>query len=430
MRQLHLQLQPDKADRVLKLANEHDALDPACVLARGADGEEWAMIFLNMPNDRVGRFVKAVEEEVQDAQFVLAPQGTLPIQTPLQDVEKRVRDVSHLSTLELVLAGLQSVGSWKGLVLYALFSGIIAAYGVIFDVSYLLVAAMLINPMGAPAMVSVIGVAIGDIRMFGRGGVRFLAALVVQTASAMALGYLYALQVTTSTMEQVTNLSVLSVGLALAAGAAGAQAQVQSDRSSLVSGTAAGFMIAAALAPPSAVLGLAVPLGRWDYAALMAFLLLLQFAAINLAGWLALLFYGVRPADPSTGRGTGHWRTVLAVLVGVATAGLAVWQVQRGPRFLKADFSRQGLEIARSAADSLPGVRLLGSNAYFTRPELKQYEGETMIIEVTAEQTGTGIPKDTLEARIRDAVVRRAQETMPRVVPFVDVTVLPGPGSR
>lgn len=299
MRQLHLQLRPEKADRVLQLANEHDALDPASVVARGADGEERAMVFLNLPNDRVGKFVSAVEEEVKDAQFVLAPQGTLPIQTPLEDVEERVRDVSRLSTLELVLAGLQSVGSWKGLVLYALFSGVIAAYGVIFDVSYLLVAAMLINPMGAPAMVSVIGIAVGDIRLFGRGGLRFLVALVVQTVSAMILGFGYAIHVTTSTMEQVTNLSVLSVLLALAAGAAGAQAQVQSDRSSLVSGTAAGFMIAAALAPPSAVLGLSVPLGRWDYAALMTFLLALQFAAIGLAGWLALHFYGYAPRTPA-----------------------------------------------------------------------------------------------------------------------------------
>ncbi len=188
------------------------------------------MVFLNLPNDRVGKFVKAVEEEVKDAQFVLVPQGTLPIQTPLEDVEERVRDVSHLSTLELVLAGLQSIGSWKGLVLYALFSGVIAAYGVIFDVSYLLVAAMLINPMGAPAMVSVIGVAVGDIRMFGRGGLRFLVALLVQAVSAMTLGFAYTVHTTTSTMEQITNLSVLSVLLALVAGAAGAQAQVQADR--------------------------------------------------------------------------------------------------------------------------------------------------------------------------------------------------------
>jgi uncharacterized membrane protein len=77
--------------------------------------------------------------------------------------------------------------------------------------------------------------------------------------------------------------------LALVAGAAGAQAQVQAERDSLVSGTGAGFMVAAALAPPAAMLGLSVPLARWDYAGLMAFLLLLQFVAISLGGWLVLL---------------------------------------------------------------------------------------------------------------------------------------------
>jgi uncharacterized hydrophobic protein (TIGR00271 family) len=426
MRQLQLQLRPDQADRVLQLANEHEALDPACVLAHGADGNPWAMLFMNLPNARVGEFVKAVEEEVEDAQVVLIPQGTLPIRTPLEEVAERVRDVSRLSTLELVLAGLQSVGSWKGLVMYALFSGAIGAYGVIFDVSYLLVAAMLINPMGAPAMVSVIGIAVGDIRMFGRGGLRFLVALVVQTVSAMALGFAYAIQVSTATMEQVTSLSVWGVVVALAAGAAGAQAQVQSDRSSMVSGTASGFMVAAALAPPAAVLGLAVPLGRWDYAAVMAFLLLLQFTAINLAGWLALILFGVQPADASTGRGTPGWRTALVGLVVVATGMLLVWQTQRQPRFLKADLSRQGLEIARQAVGAMPEARLLESAARFTRPELEEYEREGMLYEIMVEQTGTGIPRDSLESRIRDAVVQRTRERMPGVVPFVNVTVLPG----
>lgn len=91
--------------------------------------------------------------------------------------------------------------------------------------------------------------------------------------------------------------------------------QVESERDSLVSGTAAGFMVAAALAPPAAMLGLSIPLGRWDYTALMGFLLMLQFVAIGAGGWLALMIYGVRPSDPSVGRGKGKWRTVLAGVV-------------------------------------------------------------------------------------------------------------------
>lgn len=428
MRQLQVQIRPEHLQRLLEVAREHHSLAPAAVRVEQPEGEERTLVFLNLPNSEVGTFVDAVTREVEDAQFVLFPLGTIPLHTPLEEVEERVRDVSHLSTLELVLASLQSVGTWKGMLLYSVLSGVVGAYGVIFDVGYLLVAAMLINPMGAPAMVSVIGLSVGDARIFGRGGLRFLASLGVQAASALALGFAYGLEVSTAMMEQITSLSAWGTLLALAAGAAGAQAQVQSDRDSLVSGTAAGFMIAAALAPPAAVLGLSVPLARWDYAALMGFLLLLQFVAIALGGWLALLVYGVRPADPSVGRGTARRRTMLGGAVTLAVAGLVAWQVTQEPRFLKADLSRNALEIARDAVAAVPGARLVESSANFTRADLDRYAGEALLFRLLVEQTGDA-SREGVESAVREAVEDRVRTRMERVVPFVDVTVLP-PAAR
>lgn len=430
MRQLQVQVRTDRATRVLELAREHESLSPNAVRVEREGGEEVSLVLLNLPNRNVGRFVDAVRREVEDAQFVLLPLGTLPLQTPLEEVEERVKDVSRLSTLELVLSSLQSVGSWKGMLLYSVLAGVIGGYGVIFDVSYLLVAAMLINPMGAPAIVSVIGLAIGDVRMFGRGGMRFLASLTVQAAAALALGLGYALEVSTAMMELITSLSAWGVVVALAAGAAGAQAQVQSERDSLVSGTAAGFMIAAALAPPAAVLGLSFPLGRWDYAALMSFLLLLQFVAIALGGWLALMLHGVQPADPSVGRGARRWRTVLAAGVALATIGLVGWQMRQEPRFLRADLSRQALHLTRDAVEAVPGVALVESAARFTRQEMERHEREGLLIQVIVEQTGGGASTDEVEAAVRAAVRREVLARMEGVIPFVDVTVLPGAEPR
>jgi uncharacterized hydrophobic protein (TIGR00271 family) len=430
MRQLQLQVRRERVKRVMQIAREHESLAPSALQAERVerDGrleEGWVLIFLNLPNHRVGRFVDAVREEVEDAQFVLLPLGSLPLQTPLEEVQERVHDVSRLSTLELVLSSMQSVGSWKGMVLYSALAGIIGAYGVIFDVGYLLVAAMLINPMGAPAMVSVIGVAIGDPRMFGRGAVRFLVSLVLQAVAAAMLGYGYALTVSTEMMEQITSLSVWGVAVALAAGAAGAITQVHSERDSLVSGTAAGFMIAAALAPPAAVLGLSLPLQRWDYAGLMGFLLLLQFPAIALGGWLALLAHGVQPADPSIGRGRAVWRTALAAAVLIATVGMVWWQAGQEPRFLKADLSRQALEIARDALERVEGAHLIEASARFTRPELERYDREGMLMEITVENAG-GASDQELESAVRAEVRRLVHARMRDVVPFVDVTVLEG----
>jgi len=346
----------------------------------------------------------------------------------VEEVDERVRDVSRLSTIELVLGSLQSVGAWKGILLFSAFAGVIGAYGLIFDVSYLLVAAMLVNPMGAPALVSVVGIAIGDARMFGRGGVRFLVSLAVQAGAALALGFAYALDVSTEMMEQVTALSTWSILVAVVAGAAGAQTQVKSDRDSLVSGTAAGFMVAAALAPPAAVLGLSVPLARWDYFGQMAFLLALQFFAIAAGGWLSLFVFGVRPAEPSIGRGSALRRNVLLAGVVAVAVGMVAWQTSQEPRFQKADLSRAALEIARDAVDATPGAFLVESDARFTRPELDRYEGEGLLIQVIVESSGAAEDDGVLQSAIRERIRTLVHERMRGVVPFVDVTILPGGG--
>jgi uncharacterized membrane protein len=426
MRQMHVQVRPDRAERVLQLGKEHEAFSPAAVQALRENGETWSTVFLNLPNDRVGAFVEAVSDEVEDAQFVVFPYGALPVQTPLSQVHARVRAVAPRSTLELVLSSLQSVGSWKGMLRYALYSGVVAAYGVIFNSSFLLVAAMLIAPMGAPGMVSVVGAAVGDWRMFGRGMLRFFAAIAVLVASAVALGYAYRLDYSTAIMEQITSLSMWGVAVALVAGAAGAQSQVQSERASLVTGTATGFLIAAALSPTSAVLGLALVLRRWDYAGLMAFQLVLQFAAIATGGWLSLVLYGVSYADSSVGRGSRKWRVLLASAMALTSAGLVWWQARHPPRFVKADLASDAISHVQKVVASVPGARLLDTRAHFTRPDLEGISGEGLLVSVTVEQTAPAAGKEAVESAVRSAVEEIIRARMQGVVPFVDVTVLPG----
>lgn len=421
MRYIQVQVEPQQAARVLELAREHGARSPVAI-----PGGPTCLVIATLPNDCIGRFVDAVRGDVGDAHFLLIPAGAISLETPVDELAGSVRDVSRLSTLELVLGSLQSIGSWRGLLLFSVLAGLIGSYGLIFDASYLLVAAMLINPMGAPALVAVTAMAVGDTRMFARGGLRFGASLAVQAACAAALGLAYGLSVSTPMMEQVTSLSAWAVLVALAAGAAGAQTQVKSDRDSLVSGTAAGFMVAAALAPPAAVLGLSVPLGRLDYAGLMAFLLALQFLAIALGGWLVLHLFGVRPADPTVGRGTARGRTALAAGVAAGTLALVLWQAAQEPRFQRADLSRTALEIARDAAERTPGAYLVESSARFTRRELQRYEREGLLMQVIVENTSDEAD-DVVAQRLRDHIRTLVGERMQGVAPFVDVTVIPGP---
>ncbi len=426
MRQLHVQIRPEHAQRVLELGEEHRAFSPTMVAAGRPDGEDWRMVFLNLPNDQVGAFVGAVREEVSDAQFVLFPWGTLPVQTPVAEVHQRLRDVAPLSTTELVLGSLQSLGSWKALLLYAAFSGIVAAYGLIVNASYMLVAAMLIAPMGAPGMVAVVGTAIGDVRMAGRGTWRFLVAVLVLVATAAVVGWGYDLDLSTVMMEQVSALSAWTVVVALVAGAAGAQSQVQSERSSLVTATATGFLIAAALSPSSAVAGLSIPLGRWDYVALMSFVVALQFVALLAGGWLALRLYGIQPGDPTVGRGSQRGRSLLAGAATAAVILLVAWQLSRPVAWRKADVARAAATVSRSAVEEVAGARLIEASAHFTRPDLASRNGDALLVNLIVEHLpAAGGSAAELESAVRSAVSERVSQQFPDVLPFVTVTAVP-----
>lgn len=420
---------------VLRLAREHGAFAPAVTPLERESGDGWRSIRANLPNDRVGAFVSAVAARVEEPEFVLLPHGTLPISLPLADLRERVADVSRRSTLELVLDGLQSIGSWSGMLTYALVSGVVAAYGVLFDTPYLLTAGMLIAPMGAPAMVTALGITIGDGWMVRRGTVRFFASLVVLALAAALLGYAYGLRVSTPTMEAISNLSAWAVLLSVAGGWAGAQAMARSDRDSLVTATATGFLVAVALSPPSAVLGLAVPMGRWDYVVRMAFLLLLTFFGVQVGAWLSLHLLGVGASDAPEGRGTSRLRWALVAAAVLVTAGMVAWQTRQEPSYLQADLSREAVRVSREAVSGLEGLAVVDAEARFTRQDASWHPGEGLLVQLIVVRRATaggaegGLPsqppEDEVESRVRATVERLLRTRIEGIHPFVSVTVLP-----
>ncbi|HUF26230.1 MAG TPA: DUF389 domain-containing protein [Gemmatimonadaceae bacterium] len=430
MRHLQIHVPPESAALVARLAESHDAFAPLITRTASADDAPWATVTLQVANDRVGAMIEAVADQVPDVRVVLFPRGVLPIELPLDEVHRRLHDVSRRSTLELVLGSLQSLGSWRGMLAYAVLSGLVAAYAVMFDVSFLLVAAMLIAPMGAPALVCVVGSVLGDAPMVVRGAARFAAALAVLAAMAATLGVVSGVEISTATMQQVSNLSVWTVLLALAGGAAGAQALARSERESLVTGTASGFLVAVALSPPAAVLGLSLAIGRWDNVVLMGFVLALTFVGIVTGGWLSLAVLGVSARDSTAGRGRRDVRWVLFIAAAIASAGLVVWQAPQTTDYRKADLSRTAVREVRTAVGAVADAELVDASAHFIRPELRRDPRQAMLVEVVVEPTVSGSMGATTQditTAVRDAVVDRLRVSMPDVTPFVRVAVIEAP---
>ena len=429
MKQVVVQVRTEQVGDVVALGHEHGAAEPSHhpVTVGGRDG--WTRLLVNMPNERIGGFIDAVGDRMDDVEFVIPTTESVPLRTPIGDVRDRVTDVSRRSTLELVLEVMQSLGTWTGMLLYSAVSGLVAAYGVIFGVPFLLTAAMLIAPVGAPAMVAVMGVTMGDTWMLRRGSIRFLVAVAVLAAAGAALGLLYDLEQSTAMMETLTNLSAWSALLGVAGGTAGAQAQVQAERDSLVTATATGFLVAVSLSPPAAVLGLSVAIGRWDYVALMAFLLALTFAGILTGGSLSLRLQGLGPRQMSASRGRRRTQRLLGGLGVVLLGALIAWQVAQGPGFRKADLVRSAERATREAVSTVPGYRVLAANASFTTADAQWHEGEGLLIRLVVTETGEGgtaqLEGEAVRETLRSVVRERVLAAMDNVQPFVNVSVIP-----
>ncbi len=100
----------------------------------------------------------------------------------------------------------------------------------------------------------------------------------------------------------------------------------------MVSGAAVGMLVAASLAPPAGLVGMASAIGRWDMAISGLFLLLLQLAGINFTAAILFRVFGLSTAGPRYNRGK-QWvfPSAIATTV-VALAGLLSWQLTNPPK--------------------------------------------------------------------------------------------------
>jgi len=211
------------------------------------------------------------------------------------------------------------------------FSAIVAAAGLMLDSPAVVVGAMVIAPQVGSALIASVGMVLDDRRMLLMGVRTQVVGFTIAIVGAIGFGFLLkaggfvpnALDVTTvGQISKRISPGLLSVSVAFCAGAAGAFGLATALPVSLV-----GVMIAAALVPAAAAVGIGIAWGL-PAVAIGAFLLLaVNAVAVNLSGFLVLWYLGYRPdswdrAEVGAIRRYAPTAGALVVLVGVlALAG-------------------------------------------------------------------------------------------------------------
>ncbi|HCU54602.1 MAG TPA: TIGR00341 family protein [Gammaproteobacteria bacterium] len=169
-------------------------------------------------------------------------------------------------------------------------STIVAAIGLIENNIAVVIGAMVIAPLLGPNLALALGTSLGDGPLIWKALQSNLAGLVVAVALSFVIGLVSPIALDSPELLARTNVGLDSVALALASGAAAVLSITTGLPSVLV-----GVMVAVALLPPAAALGLMLSSSQFTLATGAGLLLAVNIVCLNLSAKLVFLLRGVGP---------------------------------------------------------------------------------------------------------------------------------------
>ena len=169
-------------------------------------------------------------------------------------------------------------------------SAVVAALGMMEDNLAAIIGAMVIAPLLGPVLGSILGVSLGERDLIVKGAQAGAAGIALAISVGAVLGFILRFDVAGQELVARATVGFDDIALALAAGAAAALSLTAGVASVLV-----GVMVAVALMPPAAAIGLFIGKGAWLMASDALLLLAVNLVALHLSGQAVFLVRGVKP---------------------------------------------------------------------------------------------------------------------------------------
>lgn len=175
-------------------------------------------------------------------------------------------------------------------VLLVTLSTVVVAIGLLKDNVAVVIGAMVIAPLLGPNIALALGTALGDTALMWKAFKTSISGMLLALGMSLLIGWLWPLNVKSQELISRTDVGLDSAALALASGAAAVLSLTAGQLNVLV-----GVMVAVALLPPTATVGLMLGAGHLDLATGAALLLAVNIVCINLSAKAAFFIKGVRP---------------------------------------------------------------------------------------------------------------------------------------
>ncbi|MFB6308469.1 MAG: TIGR00341 family protein [Haloarculaceae archaeon] len=301
MRLVQVTIPAGKRDAVLGVLDD-EGID--YVVSDETSGREFtAVVSFPLPSNAVEPILERLREVGidKDAYTVVLDANTV-VSRRFEELQERYaeeEDEDRIAREELTTAADDLAPTFSTYVVMTIVSALIATAGLLLDSPAVVVGSMVIAPLIGPAMATSVGTVVDDDPLFRRGVKLQAIGLVLAVASAavfaLVVRYIHLIPpladvTTVGEIRERVAPDFLSLVVALGAGVAGVI-----SLSSGVSTALVGVMIAVALIPPAATIGIGLAWGQPLVSLGSAVLLLVNVLSINLAAMLVLWYKGYRP---------------------------------------------------------------------------------------------------------------------------------------
>jgi uncharacterized hydrophobic protein (TIGR00341 family) len=246
------------------------------------------------------------------------PEDPQTTKTSAENTQDQPRQVARVSREELYDDVSESIRVSSRYVIMVVLSTVVAAAGMLRNDVAVIIGAMVIAPLLGTNVALSLATTLADLALARRAVLINALGLCVALVISLALGWLLPVSLSSSELAARTSVSISDVGIALAAGVAGALAFTGGTAMATI-----GVMVAVALLPPWVAAGLLLGAGNWQAASGALLLFGCNVICVNLAGVVTFLVQGLRPTNWREAQ-QAKWASRIALSIWLGLLGLLV----------------------------------------------------------------------------------------------------------
>ncbi|HEB58043.1 MAG TPA: TIGR00341 family protein [Gammaproteobacteria bacterium] len=274
-------------DTLRGIAEHHEILDFWVVHSEPGERSSVRLLVRPAKQQTIVDVIQKALASDEDSRIVILPvEATLP--RPDEEGEKRSAVMRTREELYQNIEGGCRLDN--NYLLMVILSTVVATIGLIEDNVAVVIGAMVIAPLLGPNIALAFASSLGESRLFWAALRTNIAGLALAFGLSFLIGWLWKLNLTSGELMDRTHVGYAGMTLALASGAAGVLSLTSGLSSALV-----GVMVAVAILPPTATIGLMLAGQQYDFALGAAMLLAVNIVCVNLAAKLVFLTRGIKP---------------------------------------------------------------------------------------------------------------------------------------